>query len=140
MSGKMKRIITACLLILAGPACWAGEVILPYPAFGPQAAACKLIGMEWWQWDSHGDSRPRDYPIKVVVFWDQTLEETAKRHPVDQAKLRDFRYVEYSKAIVHMRKVIKDLKAAEWDAAPIERALMTLENQHAEQASPAPRR
>ena len=128
----MKNTIIALLFVLMMSTVRAGEVILPYSAFGPQVVAHELIGMEWWQWDSHGDSRPREYPIKVVVFWDQTLEETAKNHPVDQAKLRDFRYVAYSKAVDHMKKTIKEFKEAELDATPIERALTQLKKQKAE--------
>ncbi len=129
----MKNLITAAFLLLGLQATRAGEVILPYSAFGPQAAAYKVIGMEWWQWDSHGDSRPRDYPIKIVVFWDQTREDTAKRHPVDRGKLQDFRYVEYSKAITHMERTIKELKDSELDASAIERGLVQLKKQKAEQ-------
>lgn len=129
----MKNLFTAAFLLLGLQATRAGEVILPYSAFGPQAAAHKVIGMEWWQWDSHGDSRPRDYPIKIVVFWDQTREDTAKRHPVDREKLQDFRYVEYSKAITHMERTIKELKESELDASAIERGLVQLKKQKAEQ-------
>lgn len=98
----MKKLITSAFLLLGLQTIRAGEAILPYSAFGPQAAAYELVGMEWWQWDPHGDSRPRDYPIKIVVFWDQTRDDTAKRHPVDRDNLQDFRYVEYSKAVTHM--------------------------------------
>lgn len=129
----MKNLFTAALLLLGLQAARGGEVILPYSAFGPQAAAYKVIGMEWWQWDSHGDSRPRDYPIKIVVFWDQTREDTAKRHPVDREKLQDFRYVEYSKAITHMERTINELKESELDASAIERRLLQLKKQKAEQ-------
>jgi len=129
----MKNLITAALMLLGLQATRAGEVILPFSAFGPQAAAYKVIGMEWWQWDSHGDSRPRDYPIKIVVFWDQTREDTAKRYPVDREKLQDFRYVEYSKAITHMERTIKELKELELDASAIERWLVQLKKQKAEQ-------
>ena len=112
---------------------WAGEVILPYSAFGPQVAAHKLIGMKWWQWNTHGDSKPRDYPIKVVVFWDQTLEVTAKNYPVERAKEKDFRYVEYSKALAHMEAMIEEFKEAKIDATPIENGLARLKKQKAEQ-------
>ena len=129
----MKNLIAAAFLLLGLQAIRAGEVILPYSAFGPQAAAYKVIGMEWWQWDSHGDSRPRDYPIKIVVFWDQTREDTAKRHPVDREKLQDFRYVEYSKAITHMVRTINEFKESELDASAVERGLVQLKKQKAEQ-------
>ena len=103
---KQRLIAAVCLLIAGASASRAGEAILPYSAFGPQAAAYELIGMAWWQWEAHGDDEDREYPIKVVMFWDQTREETAKRHPVEREKLRDFRYVEYSKAVEHMEAVI----------------------------------
>ena len=129
----MKSIIAAVFVILGPYVARGGEAILPYSAFGPQVAAHELIGMEWWQWDSHGDSRPREYPIKIVVFWDQTREDTAKRHPVDREKLQDFRYVEYSKAVTHMARTITEFKVAKLDASPIERGLAQLKKQKAEQ-------
>lgn len=116
--------ITVCLLTLGPSMGQAGEVILPYPAFGPQVAAYELIGMEWWQWESHGDGLGREYPIKVVVFWDQSEEDVAKRYPVNREKLQDFRYVEYSKAIKHMTSLIKELKLG---ASFVERALADLQ-------------
>ncbi len=105
----------------------AGEVILPYSAFGPQAAAYELIGMEWWQWESHGDGPGREYPIKVVVFWDQSEAEAAKSYPVNQEELQDFRYVEYSKAVGHMASLIKNFKEWKLDATPTEGALADLQ-------------
>ena len=128
----MKNTISFVLLLLGSHAAQADELILPYSAFGPQVSSYELIGQEWWQWESHGDSRPREYPIKVVVFWDQTREDTAKRHPVDREKLQDFRYVEYSKAVTHMERVIKEFRGAALDASPIERGLAQLKKQKAE--------
>lgn len=126
----MKRALAACFLTFAASPSRAGEVILPYSAFGPQAAAYELIGMEWWQWDSHGDERDQDYPIKVVVFWNRTRKEIAKRHPLDRAKLQDFRYVEYARAVPHMQRVLKEFKNARLDASSIERGLAQLENEY----------
>jgi hypothetical protein len=133
----MKSILAAIILVLAATHLRAAEVILPYSAFGPQSAAHELIGMAWWQWDSQGEDDDRDYPIKVVVYCDQTKEETAKRHPVDQAKPQDFRYVEYSKAIEHLEHTIKDFMKAKLDAKIMESALAQLEkHKEAEQAAP----
>ena len=129
----MKSIVSASILVLSASHGRANEVILPYSAFGPQVAAYELIGMEWWQWDSHGDEDDHEYPIKVVVYWDQTREETAKRHPVDQANLQDYRYVEYSKAVKHLEATIKDFAEAKLDATTMERALTKLKTQKAEQ-------
>jgi hypothetical protein len=127
----MNRILVALILVLAAKPLRAAEVVLPYSAFGPQAAAYELIGMEWWQWNSQGDDDDRDYPIKVVVYWDQTKEETAKRHPVDQSKDQDFRYVEYSKAVEHLERTIKDFQEAKQDSTTMERALAELKKQKA---------
>lgn len=129
----MKSILSALILLLSISHVRAGEEILPYSAFGPQAAAYELIGMEWWQWDSHGGESDREYPIKVVVYWDQTREGTAKRHPVDRAKLQDYRYVEYSKAVEHLEATIKAFAEAKLDASVMERALAKLKKRKAEQ-------
>jgi hypothetical protein len=129
----MKSLLSALILVLSTAHVRAGEEILPYSAFGPQVAAYQLIGMQWWQWDSHGDGRDGEYPIKVVVFWDQSREQTAKRHPVDQTRLQDFRYVEYSKAVEHLEATIKGFAEAKLDASAMERALAKLKKRKAEQ-------
>ncbi len=105
----------------------AGDAILPYNAFGPQVIAHKLIGMEWWQWDPHGDSNPSSkYPIKIVVYWDQTLEATKKFYPVDRKRKKDYRYVTYKDAVKHMEKAVKDLEKNQLDAGKVRRGLKTL--------------
>lgn len=124
----MKSLITSFVVALGAHTVSADEAVLPYSAFGPQVAANKLIGMEWWQWDAHGDGTDREYPVKVVVFWDQTQEKTAKAHPVDESKLQDFRYIEYSKAVEYLERIIKEFKEAKLDATPMEQALDQLKN------------
>lgn len=131
---QMKSILAALILVLAAAPIRAAEVILPYSAFGPQVSAYELIGMAWWQWASQGDDDDRGHPIKVVVYWDQTKEETAKRHPVDQPKQQDFRYVEYSKAVEYLERTIKGFTEAKLDATIMEDALTQLKKQKAEQA------
>ena len=128
----MKIILSAITFAISVAQIRAAEEILPYSAFGPQVAAYELIGMEWWQWDSHGGENDRDYPIKVVVFWNQTREETAKRNPVDESKLQDFRYVEYNKAVEHLERTIKGCKEAKLDASEMERALAQLKKRKAQ--------
>lgn len=102
--------------------------MLPYDAFGPQVVAHELIGMEWWQWDSHGDSEPKEYPIKVVVYWNQSLEETKKRYPVIREKEQDYRYVEYEAAKRHLTEKAKELRRAGLDPVRLEEALKLLES------------
>lgn len=81
-------------------------IIFNYSDFGPQARAYKLIGMEWWTWSSHGDSRPRKYDIKVVVYKDISLDEVKKLYPVIKEKKQDYRYLKYADAIKYLNKHI----------------------------------
>ena len=122
----MKLLPSIILIGLLHSVSNGADVVLPYGSFGPQAIAHELIGMEWWQWDSHGDSRPREYPIKVVVYWDQTLQKTKKQYPIDRSKEQDFRYVEYTSAVNHLEKSIKNLKNSRLDSSVLEKTLIRL--------------
>ena len=87
-----------------------GALMLAYRDFGTQAMAHELIGSEWWQWDSHGDSDPEvKYPIRVVVYWEQTLDETKIAYPVYKRARQDFRYVKRSQATAYLEKAQKEL-------------------------------
>ena len=75
-------------------------VLLDYNDFGPQIIAQEVIGMEWWQWQEHGDSDPTVvYPVKVVVYRDIPLTEVQQRYPVEPEQRKDFRYLEYRNAL-----------------------------------------
>ena len=100
---------------------------MKYRDFGPQVIANEAIGMEWWQWEAHGDSdAKKSYPIKVVVYWDQTLASTKKKYPVDKANLRDYRYVSYDSAVKHMESAIKKLSESGLSVKLIQRSLKSL--------------
>ncbi len=131
----MKAIYAALALIISAPFLNAGEVILPYSAFGPQVAAYGLIGKEWWQWDTHGEDKDKNYPIKVLVYWGQTEAETARKHPVDRARLQDYRYVDFAKAVAHLEKAIKECKSMKLNASTMEDTLALLKKQKAEQVA-----
>ncbi len=84
-------------------------LVLPYQKFGPQIVAYPLIGFEYYQWNSHGSSDPKQIDvINVVVYKDIDLELVKKQYPVIKEK-SDYRYVEFSEAI----KFIDD-KINEW--------------------------
>lgn len=84
-------------------------LVLPYQKFGPQVVAYPLIGFEYYQWNSHGPSDPKQIDvINVVVYKDIDLELVKKQYPVIKEK-SDYRYVEFSEAI----KFIDD-KINEW--------------------------
>ena len=86
-------------------------VILTYKDFGPPALAGDLIGSDYWQWDSHGDSRPRDYPIRVVVYRNIDLQKVKERYPVSKEKEQDYRYVEYRTAMAFLNSSIEQLQS-----------------------------
>ena len=111
------RAFTACILfaalVAAIPACRTAQpaetLVLPYQAFGPQAASHQLIGNEWWQWHQHGDSDPSTkYDVKVVVYRGASEEEAARRYPVDQDKQQDYRYLAHVDAIAYLDRMIKE--------------------------------
>jgi hypothetical protein len=78
-------------LLIAG--CAHSEVksmlVLDYDDFGPQAAAYELLGMQWWQWQAHGESRPNKCDIKVVVYEGVSLGSVKQQYPVVKEELRN---------------------------------------------------
>jgi hypothetical protein len=101
------------LLLLFITACSAKPVessikIFNYEDFGPQVVAHELIGMDWWQWQAHGDSRPKKYDIKVVVYKDTPLETVKKNYPVIPEKRQDYRYLEYKAALQYLNQIIEE--------------------------------
>jgi hypothetical protein len=84
--------------------------LLNYSDFGPQVIASEVVGMEWWQWQPHGDPRPRPYPIKVAVFRDMSLDDVKKQFPVDEARELDYRYLQYETAMRYLdAKITEDV-------------------------------
>ena len=74
--------------------------LLDYNDFGPQIIAREVIGMEWWQWQTHGDPDPAAvYPVKVAVYRDIPVTEVQQRYPVKPEQEKDFRYLEYQRAL-----------------------------------------
>lgn len=108
----MKSWILLCFLTLI-TACTSNPestpvTILNYEDFGPQVVAHELIGMEWWQWQKHGDSRPRKYDIKVVVYKNTPLATIKESYPVVPEKEQDYRYVPHDKAIKYLNTLIEE--------------------------------
>lgn len=113
----MKTIIASILvLILIGCAnLGAGDrqLVLKYSDFGTFSLCEELIGQDWWQWQGHGDSTPRDYDIKVVVFRNIDISKVKKIYPVIPEKKQDYRYVSYERALEFLEKTINELNALE---------------------------
>jgi hypothetical protein len=109
----MKQILRKFLLLLflfstTTIAAKNGAIVLSYEAFGPPAMAHTLIGSDWWQWQTHGESRPTQYDIKVVVYRGIPLRKVKARYPVVPKKNKDYRYVEYRAAITFLGEHIEE--------------------------------
>jgi len=89
----------------------AEALVLAYDDFGPQVMAHTLVGMEWWQWEAHGDSNPATtYPVRVVVHRGLGKAELAARYPVDPVKKLDHRYVTVERALGWLGENIAELE------------------------------
>lgn len=82
-------------------------LLLDYSYFGPQAMAYNLIGYQWYQWDNHGYPDPRKrYDIKVIVYKGIYLSKLMQLFPVDKVLLKDYRYLNYQKALNYLENQI----------------------------------
>jgi len=81
-------------------------MVLSYSELGPQVLVYELIGYEWYQWNSHGDSDPNTIDdVKVVVYRNIPLEKVKEIYPVIKGK-QDYRYLDYETAIDYINKNI----------------------------------
>jgi hypothetical protein len=95
--------------------------VFDYSDFGPPNISYELIGKEWYQWNSQGPDDPNQTDdVKVVVYRNLSLEEVKAMYPVIDGK-RDYRYLEYSRALEHLNKFEQD---AFWNDYPETRERM----------------
>ena len=114
---SMKYLMLFALLVATSAVAQTGHtLILDYNEFGPQVEAYELLGMQWWQWQPHGDSRPRKYDIKVVVYKGIDLETVKEKFPVNQLQEQDYRYVKYSDALQYLDERIQEIDIPELTA------------------------
>ncbi|GAB1623753.1 hypothetical protein AAOGI_38030 [Agarivorans albus] len=122
----MRTLLMLLLSVLMVSACSQAPIehqtyILPYKAFGSPSMSGNLVGVEWFQWQSHGDSRPRAYPVKVVVYRDIALKEVEAAYPVNPEAEMDYRYVEYSDALIYFENNIAEVKGMAEEGYPMGR-------------------
>lgn len=103
----MKKIISLILFVFFASCAWGvpnkpEAYILKYEDFGPPAMSNDLLGMDWWQWQDHGDSSPQQYDIKVVVYRAIRLQDVKEQYPVIPIKKLDYRYLEYRDALRYL--------------------------------------
>lgn len=110
----MKYVMLLALLVTTSAVAQTEHaLVLDYNDFGPQVEAYELLGMQWWQWQTHGDSRPRNYDIKVVVYKDIDLETVKAKYPVDCLREKDYRFVKYSDALQYLDERIQEIDITE---------------------------
>ena len=84
--------------------------VLDYENFGVQAMAYELLGFQWYQWDSHGDSDPKTtYDIKVVVYKNIPPGKVKELYPVIRELKQDFRYLDYNRAMQYFDRQIQEI-------------------------------
>jgi hypothetical protein len=108
MRGLLLSLAFVVLCCVATDTGASESVVLQYEDFGPPSAAFEILGQPWWQWQSHGDSRPRKYDIKVVVYRNVELKDVQKTYPVDAEREQDYRYVAYAAALDYLDQLIAE--------------------------------
>ena len=89
-------------------------LVMDYSDFGTQSMAYECIGYEWYQWNSHGDPDPKArYHIKVIVYRDINPEFVRELYPVQSDFKKDYRYVEYRKALRYLDAKISEIVEAQ---------------------------
>ncbi len=83
-------------------------LVLQYEDFGPTSASYELLGMDWWQWQTHGGSRPKYYDIKVVVYRDLDLQQVRQAFPANPSLELDYRYVAFADAMRYLERMIAE--------------------------------
>jgi len=134
----MRILLILCLLVLIS-SCRklpvgndSNAVVLEYEDFGPQVIAYQLLGMYWWQWDNHGDSRPTEYDIHVVVYKNINLHEISERYPVNQNLKQDYRYIKYNDALEYLyARINEDIEPAVTER--LKRTLSTIQKKLGDQ-------
>ena len=103
LSGFLNLIV----LIFACPGVLAESLVLDYADFGPQVAAHRLLGPEWWQWQAHGDSDPKtQYSIRIVVYDEGSESNVRTQYPLIPSENKDYRWIPLNQAIQYLEEEI----------------------------------
>jgi hypothetical protein len=75
--------------------------------------AYETIGYQWYQWNSSGDSDPdKTCDIKVVVYWNESVDVIKEKYPVDPKGKEDYRYLTYEAAVKYLDAAIAEMPDA----------------------------
>jgi hypothetical protein len=117
----MKKLLFFVILPLLLMSCntTTTNIVIPLKEFGPSSYSEDLLGYAFWQWNNHGDSRPREYDINIVVYRNTTLEKVSKQYPVIEAKEQDYRYISYDEIMPYLNQTIKEFSAIKENVFPL---------------------
>jgi hypothetical protein len=111
MKRTLNQIALAIIIVISCSSNNKQILILSYDEFGPQSIVWETIGMQWWQWDNHGDSDPNTKcDIKIAIYRDIPLQDVKKRFPVVKESQKDYRYLEYNSALSFLDTKIHELR------------------------------
>lgn len=97
------------LVIFCLSACTqSNTLLLDYHEFGPPAASADLIGHDWWQWQPHGHSYRKDYPIKIVVYDKVSPQAVQSQYPIEPEYQKDYRYLPKKQALIYLNEKINE--------------------------------
>ena len=97
------------MFILYPVSAWSEFAVFDYEDFGPQVIAYETIGYQWYQWNSSGDSNPNKTDnIKVVVYWNESLENIKQKFPVNPETEKDYRYLSYEAALKYLNSKVTE--------------------------------
>ena len=111
-NGRLKiSFFNLFVLMLACPAVLAETLVLDYSDFGPQVAAHRLLGSEWWQWQAHGDSDPKtQYSIRVVAYDEESESNVRSQYPLIPSENKDYRWIPLNQAFQYLdEEISKDI-------------------------------
>ena len=112
-----------------------GDVMfLPYHAFGPQASAWRVAGLQWWQWEAGGSFEPCDaFDIRIAVttLGDRAAAEARwprahSRADLIERGLPDLRWVTLDDALRYLAQTQLEI-ADDPDLASIKQTLAATE-------------
>jgi len=105
------RVFLAVAIFIIYPSCaWPESSVFDYDDFGPQVLAYETIGYQWYQWNSSGDSDPnKNDDIKVVVYWNESVDMIKEKYPIDPKRKKDYRYLTYEAAVKYLDSAIAEM-------------------------------
>ena len=124
-----KRDYKAEQPVVSQTVCPPSTIFFEYEDFGPQVMAHELLGMDWYQWQPHGDPDPNSTDrVRVIVYIDIELSKVQKLYPVDPRKNQDYRYVHIDRAISFLQNKTKELDEYEDDETNFAQLRKRLQN------------